>query len=470
MSKRNPERTERDAYTGDTIVMPKPARRRAPAPTPRRPQPRRSVWPRVKRALLAVLALLLIVVLVVYLQIRSVAAPLVINDTRIDQPLFSSLLAGINVLIVGVDERPDHPEEGVRSDTLIVAHMSGLGRWVNLLSLPRDSRVNIPDVGETKINYAYSYGHDHAEALFGAGTTPREGGMAMAASTVEQFLNLRQRGQRIDYVAQVNFDGFANIIDALGGVTIDVPTHIVDDEYPTPDFGTMRVEFQPGVQQMDGATALIYARTRHADSDFGRAARQQQVLRAIVTKLRQLGPVGMARALPKLREGLQGTVATTMPVTRPDFLAGLLWLMSGVNADTIGQVRLSPEIDPQMQEVGSDLLWSAEGISSAVRALVTPPGEASEAATVQVLNGTSVSGLAGTVSFQLEKAGFTIMPAGNAPTSDVQKTIVYNLAGKPSTSRRLARVLNTEVQSGPAPEGIVSQADIVVVLGKDAAK
>jgi LCP family protein required for cell wall assembly len=428
------------------------------------------VWRNIRRGLLVALALLLIIVVIIYLQIRSVAAPLVVRDTRLDPPVFSSLLGGINVLIVGVDERDGHPEEGVRSDTLIVAHMSGLGRWVNLLSVPRDSRVNIPDVGETKINYAYGYGHDNAEALFGPGTTPQEGGMAMAASTVEQFLDLRQSGQRINYAMQVNFDGFAKIIDALGGVTIDVPTHIVDDEYPTPDFGTMRVEFQPGVQRMDGATALIYARTRHGDSDFGRAARQQQVLRAIVTEMRKLGPVGLTRALPRLREGLQGTVATTMPAARPDFMIGMLWLMSGVNADTIGQVRLSPELDPQMQQDGSDLIWSQQGITSAVSALNTPPGEASEDAKVQVLNGTSVSGLAGTVSLQLEKAGFTIVPADNAPTSDVQKTIVYDVTGKPSTSRRLGRALNAQVQNGPLPEGVVSQADIVVVLGKDAAK
>jgi LCP family protein required for cell wall assembly len=470
MTRRTTERTGRVAYTGDTIVMPKQDRRRAPPPGFRRRRPRTSVWTYVKRGLLAVLALLLIAMVMVYLQIRSVAAPLVVRDMRIEQPLFSSLLSGINVLIIGVDERPDHPEEGVRSDTLIVAHMSGLGRWVNLLSLPRDSRVNLPNVGETKINYAYGYGHDNARALFGADTTPAEGGMAMAASTVEQFLNMRQSGQRIDYAVQVNFDGFARIIDALGGITIDVPTHIVDDAYPTPDFGTMRVEFQPGVQRMDGATALIYARTRHADSDFGRAARQQQVLRAIVAEMRQLGPVGLARALPKLREGLQGTVATTMPAARPDFLAGMLWLMSGVHADTIGQISLSPQLDPQMQEDGSDLIWSQEGIAAAMRALTTPPGMASEEATVQVLNGTGVGGLAGSVSLQLEKAGFTIVPADNAPTADVQKTVVYDLTGKPNTSKRLGQVLNAEVRTGPAPDGIVSQADIVVVLGQDAAK
>lgn len=472
MSERRRANNEQGAYTGDTIVLPRQRRQHAPAPAPRprRPRPQRRMWPVVRWLLLALVGLVLIVAIMLYLQVRSVAAQIVVDDARLNPPALSSLLGGINVLIIGVDERPDHPEEGVRSDTLIVAHMSGTGRWVNLLSVPRDSQVTLPDVGETKINVAYNQGYANAEALFGAGTTLQEGGMALTAQTVEQLLNLPAHGQRIDYVAQVNFDGFAQIIDALGGVTIDVPKLIIDDEYPTPDFGTMRVEFQPGVQRMDGQTALIYARTRHADNDFERGARQQQVMRAIVAEVRQQGALGLVRALPRLREGLQGTVTTTMPVAQPNVLIGLMWLAGGLDPEEIGQVRLSPEIDPQMQEFGSNLVWSQEGVSAAVDALLTPVGEASEAATVQVLNATAIGGLAGQVSIKLEQNGFTIVPADNAPTGVVERTVVYNLNDKPRTSSRLAELLSAEVQSGPLPAGVTSPADIVVVLGPDAAE
>ena len=133
--------------------------------------------------------------------------------------------------------------------------------------------------------------------------------MALAAETVGQFLDLP-----IHYTAQINFDGFARVIDALGGVTIDVPRRIVDDAYPTADFGTVRIEFEPGPQRMGGARALIYARTRHADSDFERAGRQQQVIRAVVDELRARGPLGAALLVPALGRALDGAFTTTLPL------------------------------------------------------------------------------------------------------------------------------------------------------------
>jgi LCP family protein required for cell wall assembly len=457
-----------DAYTGETIVMPKrqPAAQPEPgaprAPAPRAPlRPRRSIWKTVRRVLLAVLALSLVALLLFYLQIRSVASKIVVADARPNAPISSPLAGGMNLLIVGVDERPGHPEEGVRGDTLIVVHLDALGRWTSLLSIPRDTRMTIPDAGETKINVAYGQGYAAAEALYGPGTTPQQGGMALAAQTVERFLGLR-----IDGVAQINFDGFAAVVDALGGVDIDVPVAIVDEEYPTPDFGTMRVEFQPGMQHMDGATALIYARTRHADSDFGRAERQQQVLRAIAAKLKARGVLGDALLAPRLLGGLEGAVKTTLPIARPDMLLGLGWIASGFDPAEMGQVRLSPETAPNYREEGSDLIWDPNDVRAVVDAFLTRPSEASEAASVQVLNGAGASGLAGQVTIELEQAGFMVIPADNAP-ADAEQTVVYDVTGKPRTAARLARQLGASVQPG-APDGVSSPADIVVVLGADA--
>jgi hypothetical protein len=87
---------------------------------------------------------------------------------------------------------------------------------------------------------------------------------------------------------------------------------------------------------------------------------------------------------------------------------------------------------------------------------------------VQVLNGTEVGGLASRVSGELERAGFTLIAPGNAPAAGTEKTVVYDLTGKPRTSRRLASQLRAELRQGPL-EGAASAADIVVVLGADAA-
>jgi len=336
-----------------------------------------------------------------------------------------------------------------------------------MLSIPRDTRVELPDIGSTKINTAYGQGYAASETLYRPGTTPQQGGMALAAQTVERLLQLPERGQHVDAIAQINFDGFAKVIDVLGGIDIDVPALIVDDEYPTPDFGTTRIEFQPGIQHMDGARALIYARTRHTDSDFGRAERQQQVLRAIAAALRARGPLGQAWLAPGLLGGLDGAVTTTLPIARPDVLLGLAWLGSGLNPDELGQTRLSPETAPNYREEGSDLIWDPSDVRAVVDSFLTRPSEAAEAATVQVLNGTAVSGLASRVSGDLERAGFTLIAPGNAPTTDFPKTIIYDLTGKPRTSRRLAKQLGAELRQG-APEGVTTSADIVVVVGDQA--
>ena len=465
MNSYEPRRPSDDAYTGETIVM----RERRASPPLRPISPRRLSWRWLRRGLLIAAGLVLLLLIVFYVQIRSVASRIVVGDVRPNAPISSPLTGGMNLLIVGVDERAGHPEEGVRSDTLLLVHLDALGRWVSMLSIPRDTRVELPDIGSTKINTAYGQGYAGAETLYRPGTTPQQGGMALAAQTVEGLLLLPERGQHVDAIAQINFDGFAKVIDVLGGVDIDVPTLIIDDEYPTPDFGITRIEFQPGVQHMDGATALIYARTRHADSDFGRSERQQQVLRAIATKLRARGPLGQAWLAPGLLDGLDGAVTTTLPIARPDVLLGLAWLGSGLNPDELGQTRLSPESAPNYREEGSDLIWDSNDVRAVVDSFLTRPSEASEAATVQVLNGTAVSGLAGRVSGELERAGFTLIAPGNAPATDLPKTIVYDLTGKPRTCRRVAQQLGAELRQG-TPDGVASAADIVVVVGQDGAK
>jgi|HigsolmetaAR201D_1030396.scaffolds.fasta_scaffold12715_3 LCP family protein required for cell wall assembly len=462
------QRPARPQYQqGTTRPQPRSSSAR-PSARAARPAPRR-IWPIVRNVLLGIVVLFLIGLGVAYWQVRGVAQKIVVSDARLAPP-FSAPLIGFNVLLVGVDARPDHPEEGVRGDSLMLIHLDPMGRWVSTLSIPRDTQVELRDVGTTKINVAYGQGYARAEELYGAGTTPEQGGMAMAAETVEQFLELPNHGQRIDYVATINFDGFAAIIDALGGVTIDVPKHIVDDAYPTPDFGTMRVEFLPGPEHMNGERALIYARTRHADDDFGRAARQQQVIRAILDEIRNRNLIGKLAVLPKLRDSLDGSVATTMPIARLDTMSALLVLASGLDTNAIQQTRLSPETAPNVMEIGSNLVWDRNDVRAVVDSFLQRPSEAAEQATVQVLNATDIGGLAGSVSVDLERAGFTLLVAGNAPQTNPDKTIVYNLRNKPRTSQRLADMLGATVQSGPLPEGAESDADIVVILGRDAGR
>ncbi len=339
----------------------------------------RRVWLWVRLVGVALFVLLVVALVLFYREVSDVADTIVVQDVRSNPSAATPLLGGVNLLLIGVDERPDHPEEGVRSDTLIVARLDGPGGWVNLLSIPRDTQANVLDVGPTKINVAYGQGYARATGLYWEDTTPQQGGMALAAETVEGFFSTAaNRHVRVDYTAQVNFDGFVQVIDALGGITVDVPKPIIDEAYPTENFGIMRVEFQPGPQRMDGETALIYARTRHADSDFGRAQRQQQVLRAIVAELDNRGWVGRVAAMPALLKSIKGSegapppVLTTLPIDRIDVLLGMVLLVRGLGPDSIGQIPLNPQTVP-MTEVGTNLIWDTKGLGGQVDKLTQPP-------------------------------------------------------------------------------------------------
>ncbi len=458
-----------DPYTDETRVM-RRGRPEVHNAVGRPPQPSR--WARLRLALLLGLGLLLLLLGLLYWQVIRLAHAVGSDDARHNAPIASPMF-GANLLLIGTDERSGHPAEGVRGDTLILVRLDPLGGWVSLLSIPRDSEVSIPRLGldQTKINVAYGQGYAAAEALYGPQTTPQQGGMALAAETVAQFLNLEQRGQAVDFVAVINFAGFKQIIDALGGIMIDVPTLIVDDEYPTDDFGVMRVEFQPGLQRMDGTTALIYARTRHQDSDFGRAERQQQVLRAILHAIQDRGPLGQALTLPALASALDGSaeqarpLVTTMPLARPDVLLAMLILAGNIDPATLGQFRLGPE--QLAYENGSNLIFDPPAVQALLDTWQHPPSEAAEQALVQVFNGTEMDGLARTVSLKLETERFRMLPPANAPFP-VERTLVYDQGGAPATAARLARLLEAELVRGPPPAELVSDATIVVLLGPEA--
>lgn len=175
----------------------------------------------------------------------------------------------LDVLIMGVDARPG---EGniTRTDSIMLAGLQPSRLRVSLLSIPRDLFITVPGYGEQRIN---------AVNVLGEMDVPGSGPDLLAQSIAASF------GIQPDRYVRLNFQAFIDLIDAVGGVTIDVPRTLVDYQYPTEDFGTIELRFEQGSQHMDGARALQYARTRHADDDYQRASRQQQVLTALSLKL-----------------------------------------------------------------------------------------------------------------------------------------------------------------------------------------
>ncbi len=256
------------------------------------------------------------------------------------------------ILLLGIDQRAD--ESGpTRSDSMILLGSQAESSGAALLSIPRDLWVNIPDVGEQRINTALFFGHDPEDA--GAG--PR-----LAARTVQQELR-----RPVDRYLLLDFATFVRVVDALGGVEVDVPAPIVDTEYPTPDYGVTTVRFDPGLQTMDGERALIYVRTRHSDGDFSRSMRQLQVLQAMVAKALQ--PASWPR-LPELYRVLNAGVVTNLtPADGP----ALLPLFSAMARGEVVAATLEDATTPWVTPGGAwVLLPNGRAIEQIVTALFGP--------------------------------------------------------------------------------------------------
>jgi LCP family protein required for cell wall assembly len=179
----------------------------------------------------------------------------------------------INVLLLGIDRRAG-TGWGYRTDAILVVTVDPTAKTAGILSIPRDLQVTIPDIGEDRINTVNVYGYlQHY---------PGEG-PALLKQTIEDSF-----GISIDYYIMVDYDGFKQIVDALGGLDVDVPITLHDTEYPDPKpddpHAYKTVQFEPGWQHMDGERALEYVRSRMSTSDADRSRRQQQILLAIYEK------------------------------------------------------------------------------------------------------------------------------------------------------------------------------------------
>ena len=193
----------------------------------------------------------------------------------------------INVLVLGVDERAD---DVGRSDTSFVVTLDTEAKKITVLSVPRDSRVKIAGHGWDKINHAFAFG-----------------GLSLSKSTVENLL-----GVPIDYTVTVDFKGFIRMIDALGGITIDVEKRMRYSD-PYDDDGGLVIDLHPGVQKLSGKEAIKYVRYRDEEGDIGRVARQQKFLKAVLKEL--ASPQTVVR-LPELAKEFAAAVKTDMPLSK----------------------------------------------------------------------------------------------------------------------------------------------------------
>uniref|UniRef100_UPI00403F5A86 LCP family protein n=1 Tax=Selenomonas sp. TAMA-11512 TaxID=3095337 RepID=UPI00403F5A86 len=199
------------------------------------------------------------------------------------------------IMIMGVDQRED---DIGRSDTLMVAAIDPKKDQASLLSIPRDTRVKIKGYGYDKINAAYAYG-----------------GRRLTQNTVEDFL-----GVRMDHYILINTQAFQKIIDAIGGVDIDVENRMYYED-PWDDDGGLVIDLYPGMQHMDGKTAVTYVRYRDEEGDIGRIARQQKFMRAVMD---QVTSPSILPKIPSVIAEIVDSVETDLTVRQMVEFAGSL--------------------------------------------------------------------------------------------------------------------------------------------------
>ncbi|MGC9396622.1 MAG: LCP family protein [Anaerolineae bacterium] len=369
----------------------------------------------------------------------------------------------ITVLILGIDERVQE-EDFWRTDTMILATLDPVTMKGGVLSIPRDLWVHIPGYTEERINTAHfigdAYGHPG-------------GGPALAVETVEYNL-----GVEIDYYVRFNFQAFIDLVDRIGGISIDVPETIHDTQYPTPDYGVEVFHVDAGPHHFYGEEALKYARTRHTNGgDFDRARRQQQVIKAIFKRVTEANMLPqLAAEAPEILQILQKSVKID-PQLQLDEMIALANLARSVNMDEDVTFRVIDEtctlfkITPDEMHILIPLRDEIRKVRDEVFGLQTTNGDvqtlAEEAATVSVLNGTQTSGLAFTTSQFLEANGLSIAAYDNADRQDYDTSLVILNRAKPMTAQQILALLKL-------PESVVVHGnnptaayDVVIILGAD---
>lgn len=217
----------------------------------------------------------------------------------------------INILVLGTDQRSW--DKSARSDTIVLVNINPKNKKVNLLSIPRDSRVFIPGHGYDKVNAAYN-------SLYFS-----DGGVKLSIKTVENLLGLNEGD--IPYFVVVNFNGFKKVIDALGGVDINVdePMHYHSK------LGDVNIDLNPGMQHLDGEKALEYARFRYDQyGDFfktedgtihGRVVRQQKLIKALIDQSKNWNTIWK---LPSIAKAVGDAVYTNLTPSQMVKIALLL--------------------------------------------------------------------------------------------------------------------------------------------------
>ena len=350
---------------------------------------------------------------------------------EIFQPPFEGRTV-VRILVLGEDNTggTESKRWGL-ADTIILANIDIGNKRLAVLSIPRDTRVDLDGYGGIcKINAAHV-----------------RGGPTLVALAVERLIGIRP-----DYYIKVDVEGLEKLVDIVGGVEIDVEKNM---RY-TDRWGGLYINLKKGPQLLNGEKAMQYVRFRHdALGDIGRIERQQKFLKALAEKTS--APTNLRR-LPQIAKAVLETVKTDLGPRDAVYLAEFA---SRVDLDQVDMAMLpgTPE------DIGGINYWIADPHQTArvVQSLLFPRSRALPR--VEVLNGSGMSGTAERVGDALRQRGYEITAIGNADSFDYASSEVISHRSGVREINQIASILNSSAIKHEFDAS--AKADVTVIVGRD---
>lgn len=378
----------------------------------------------------------------------------------------------VNVLLMGRGGgNHDGPD---LTDTMMIASIDPVDNSIVLLSIPRDLWVSVPGHGSMKINAVWETGEFAAEGRIAPGSTdPKviESGYQLVDSIVQGVTGLK-----INYNVLLDFQAFKEAVDAIGGVTVDVPSELYDPTMAWENHNNPVLAL-PGIQHFNGDQALRYARSRETTSDFARGQRQRSLLVAIKEKAETMDTLTNPVKVSQLINSLGNNVATDMGLSDAEKLYSIISKIDTNNITSVGLTDKNSDFitTGRMGDQSIDLpiagLNNYDAIKNFIRTLLPDPYIKKENARILVLNGTSDPNILSSVVSNLTSYGYNIVGTGNTKNDNYAATSIIDLSNSsyPYSLHYLENRLNATVLKN-LPENIdttTTQANFVIILGNN---
>jgi len=390
-----------------------------------------------------------------------------------------------NILLLG--QGHDEHDGKDLTDTIMVASVDPeRTKSVVLISLPRDLYfLGTEKMGKGKLNSMY---RDYKSYLkFQKGLEEDDASLEAMKELGDEIG--RKMGIEMHHVTKIDFIGFVKGVDTLGGIDVDVPYDIIDTEYPNESYGYETFEIKKGMQHLDGETALKYARSRHTTSDFGRSARQQQIISTVAQKAKDTNIVKDPKKIIDIVNLVSEHLETTMPLGE---MIGLADIAQDLDRSRVLTFQMNDRnglygeiIEPggflytpprNLFEGASVLLpvsvpefpvtWRQ--IQTLVDLMVDERSMHLAKPEFAVLNSTARSGTARKLANEMERYGFGISTIANASSAE-QNTSTISAANEEDAALAefFALLLGMQVAPLPADLPVDEQGKLTIILGED---